>query len=49
MNLFQFVFLARKWESDRVVLAAELMGMAKRAANDANPLTLLICASTSRL
>ncbi|KAG5648129.1 hypothetical protein DXG03_006083 [Asterophora parasitica] len=42
MQLFNFIFLARSWASDRVQLASHLSILGKRAEEDNNPLCFLL-------
>lgn len=42
MQLYNFIFLARSWASDRLHLASSLSWLARRAENEDSPLTFIL-------
>jgi len=42
MQLYNFIFLARSWASDRVQLASHLSSLGKRAEEEDNPLCFIL-------
>jgi hypothetical protein len=42
MQLYNFIFLARSWTSDRIQLAAHLSALGKQAEEEDNPLCFLL-------
>ena len=42
MQLYNFIFLARSWASDRVQLASDLASLGKQAEEEDNPLSFVL-------